>query len=175
MHENNDAEAVKYIELGLEKTEQMKQESQSYAFLQSSYLHRRYAEILLKQGNLPEAEIHRSRMHCEMESYFSQHGTEEVRMNDIRETDIEFAIYRKDYRSALTLLYENLSVFIRYRGNIHEDTLHCRQKIAVCLRALEDKKGALAISRSLLFTLENEYPYETKWHEEVKDLIRSMS
>ena len=175
MHENNDAEAVKYIELGLEKTEQMKQVSQSYAFLQSSYLHRRYAEILLKQGNLPEAEIHRSRMHCEMESYFSQHGMEEVRMNDIRETDIEFAIYRKDYRSALTLLYENLSVFIRYRGNIHEDTLHCRQKIAVCLRALEEKKGALAISRSLLFTLENEYPYETKWHEEVKDLIRSMN
>jgi len=175
MHEKNDSEAVKYIELGLKKTDQMKQDRQIYAYLQSSYLHRRYAEILLKQGNLSEAQIHRHRMHDEMSAYFAEHGTEEVRMNDLRETDIEFAMYRKDYRSALTLLYENLSVFIRYRGSIHEDTLHCRQKIAACLFALGDKKRALEISSELLHTLEIEYPYETEWHEEVRNQISSMN
>ena len=173
-NENQYEKALTYLEEGLRHTGMMKEAGNTYAYLQSSYLHRRIAEIRLRRGETRDAEAHRLLMHEEMDRYFSCHRTDEPRLNDMRETDVEFALSRGEYRGALSLLYQSLSVFIRYRGDTHEDTLHCRQMIAGCYSALGDKTASLHLYESVLTTLQEEYPYEYAWQDEITAAIAGI-
>ena len=106
--------------------------------LTEAYHSRRCAAIYLQLGFMEKAQHYRQKMHQKMELYFLNCGVDEPKLLDIRETDMEFEKAEGNLDAAARLLEENLAGYTLYRGDSHEDTLHCMEKLAEVLLALSD-------------------------------------
>ena len=119
--------------------------------LTEAYHSRRCATIYLQLGFIEKAQHYRQKMHQKMGLYFQNCGTDEPKLLDIRETDMEFEKAEGNLDAAARLLEENLAGYTLYRGDSHEDTLHCMEKLAEVLLALSDsgpENGYNSLQRS---------------------------
>ncbi len=162
------------LEAEKESEEAVREGGSAESILERTYIYRKLALVYLKTGERGKADQYLFRMQEGMKRYFKEHGVDPPRENDIREIRVEFLISDGRYREAVELLEQNRQVFTGYRGEFHEDTLHCLEQLGDCMMALKDPAQAREYYLGELKGLRLHYPFETAWTDRVLGKIQSI-